>query len=77
MEKPTDKELENRYRYHPSNDKTVFAKHCEITEVCLAAAKRIRDLTPFSREQSLALTHLQDAKHWANAALACNPEAGS
>lgn len=35
-------------------------------------AKLINDKTPASREQSLALTHLEDAVMWANAAIARN-----
>jgi len=39
--------------------------------VCRNAAEELVDLTgPSTREQSLAITHLEEAMFWANAALA-------
>lgn len=62
-QKPTDEELENRFRYHRPG------LHSAITEGTLALAKVIRDITPLSRQQSLALTALEEVRMWANAAI--------
>lgn len=37
---------------------------------CLGAARELVALTPAGRDQSLMLTALQEAMHWANSAIA-------
>lgn len=64
-------ELERRFTYHsPKNDQPEryralrgYAKHF---------AKLIVEITPSSREQSIALTKLEEASFWANASIARN-----
>ena len=73
MAKLTDTEIENRFRYHAPNEERKL-KHASVTELMIETAKKIRDLTPSSRGQSLALTHLEDARMWANQAIATNEE---
>lgn len=74
MTKPTDADLENRFRYHkPPNQERIQA-HAVISEFCLGLATQIRDLCPEGRNLSLALTHLEDVRMRANAALACDSE---
>lgn len=69
--KPTDDDLDNRFRYHrPGPD--AIAKHAQVTELTLALAKQIRDICPDGRNLSLALTHLEDVRMRANAAIACD-----
>lgn len=70
MAPPIDQdELLTRFTYHaPTGDQpqrymTLRAKAMDIAEL-------IVELTPESREQSLALTHLEEAVFWANAAIA-------
>lgn len=75
QQKPTDAELENRFRYHkgpPSRN----VKHDAVTEKTLALAKELRDLLPPGRNLALALTHLEDVRMRANAALACDSPEG-
>jgi hypothetical protein len=43
-----------------------------IRAKALDFARQIADLVPASREQSLAITSLQQAMMWANAGIACN-----
>ncbi len=43
-----------------------------INEMTKATASVVLSNTPPSREQSLAITKLQEARMWANAAIACN-----
>lgn len=47
-------------------------KHAKVTELTLALAKELRDLLPDGRNASLALTHLEDVRMRANAAIACD-----
>lgn len=57
--KPTDTELENRFRFH-QGPPTRAVKHVKVTELTLSLAKELRDLIPEGRNLSLALTHLED-----------------
>ena len=46
-------------------------RHQRVREVCREAAEEIVEVTgPSTREQSLAITHLEEAMFWANAAIA-------
>lgn len=72
MNKPTNQELENRFIYHKPGPGD-RERHRAITESTLQLAKLVRDLTPMSRQQALALEALEEVRMWANAAIACNP----
>jgi len=64
-----DDELERRFNYHtPVHDQP--ERYVRIREIAKQLAYTIRDLTPPSREQSLALTELEQAVFWANASIA-------
>lgn len=62
-------DLENRFTYHPPKP-----GQAEIYEAlrtfALNFARTIDMQAPDSREKSLAITHLEDAVMWANAAIA-------
>lgn len=64
-------ELDKRFTYHapkpgqPAIYEGLRAKAWELAELIVAT-------TPTSREQSLALTHLEESVFWANAGLARN-----
>lgn len=66
-------EVVNLFTYHP-----VIGDQAERYEYLRAQARdlarAILSLTPESREQSLALTSLQQSIMWANAAIAINEE---
>lgn len=67
----TPEDLTNRFTHHPpKGDQAV--RYSEIRRKALEFAQLINDMTPGSREQSLAITHLEDAVMWANAAIAKN-----
>ena len=68
----TDADLENRFRYHPPKTDSRRAKHNVVTEECLALAKKLRDTCPPGRGLATALTKLEEARMWANQALACD-----
>lgn len=62
-------EIRETFRYHKPSPAKV-RQHQAIRNVLTEAAVEIGELTPFSRERSLALTALQEAQMWANAAVA-------
>ena len=62
-------ELRTRFTYHrPKGDQP--ARYHAIREEALVLAEIIVKNTPESREQSLALTQLEQAVMWANAGIA-------
>lgn len=64
-------DLENRFTYHaPKADQP--KRYTAIREAAKMYAELIVDITPQSREQSIALTKLEEAVFWANAAIARN-----
>lgn len=63
--------LENIFTYHAPFG-TQAARYVTIREAALAYARVVRDNTPPSREQSLALTDIQRSCQMANAAIAIN-----
>lgn len=67
----TSRRIENNFTYHaPSGDQ---AKRYEaLRDYAKEFAKFICGETPGSREQSLALTKLEEVVFWANAAIARN-----
>jgi hypothetical protein len=70
MPKPTPEELSDRFRYHPPKDQETVEKHKQVTELTLELAIKLTAICPDGRNLSLALTHLEDVRMRANAALA-------
>lgn len=52
-------------------------RYVALREKALELAVLIQDTTPESREQSVALTNLQQTVMWANAAIAINEKASA
>jgi hypothetical protein len=77
MDRPmTDEQqqdLVNRFDFHAPIAAAGQA-HAFVREMCLKLASDIVDLVPPGREQSLALTKLEEAMMWANAGIARNHE---
>jgi len=68
----TDEDLVNRFSYHkPSSDEVA-----DLYEDIRSEAKRFASFlvnnTPTGREQSIAITNLEEVVFWANAAVARN-----
>ncbi|AJK28055.1 hypothetical protein M5W70_09205 [Paenibacillus larvae] len=64
-------QIENNFKYHaPKPEQT--EKYTAIREKAKELAYLVDDLCPNSREKSLALTNLEQAVMWANAALTRN-----
>lgn len=68
---PNPEEVRDRFAFHPANDVT-GPLHGAVRQVFAETANKVLEFTPASREQSLALTALQEAMMWCNAAIACN-----
>jgi hypothetical protein len=67
----TTDDLRNRFQFHPPKDNTAADQHDRVRNACLDAAEELVRVTgPMSREQSLAITKLEEAMFWANAAIA-------
>jgi hypothetical protein len=70
-ERMIDAVLKNRFVYHaPKGNQP--ERYAIIRDEGYSLAKFIDDLVPESREKSLALTKLEEAVMWANAAIARN-----
>jgi hypothetical protein len=63
-------EVSNRFAHHPPATPRVVYSHEQARAVCRSAAVWVINNTRPSREQSLALTALEEAMFWANAAIA-------
>lgn len=67
----TNDELSRRFNYHPPQTQEKADAHGRVRTVLHTAAEDIIEITGApSREQSLAITKLEEAMFWANAALA-------
>lgn len=64
-------DIENRFTYHAPKPGQP-ERYVELRDTAKVLATKIVALTPPSREQSLALTNLEQAIFWANAGIARN-----
>jgi len=63
--------VEDIFKYHAPHGNQAD-RYVALREKALELAVLIQDTTPESREQSTALTNLQQCIMWANAAIAIN-----
>lgn len=63
--------IENNFTYHPPKDGQP-EKYQELREAAKTLAYTIDRLCPASREKAVAMTNLETATFWANAAIARN-----
>lgn len=73
MEPPrlTTEELAHRFQFHPADSDNKKEAHESVRSACLECAQELVAQTGAqSREQSLAVQHLEQAMFWANAAIA-------
>lgn len=71
MDLKTKQQIENNFTYHPPKDGQP-EKYVNLREKAKELAYLIAETVPPSREQSLALTNLEQAIFWANAGVARN-----
>lgn len=65
----TDDDLTNRFTYHPPKDGQA-ERYQAIRDKAYLLAEFINEQAPNSREKSMAITRLEEAVMWANAAIA-------
>jgi len=73
MNHDTEAEINNRFTYHAPHGNQAD-RYMEIRETARGFAFDLLRLVPDSRERSLALTKLEEAVFWANAAIARREE---
>lgn len=64
-----DEELASRFTYHPPKGDQA-ERYGHIRDKARVLALYLDEHVPDSREKSLAITHLEEAVMWANAAIA-------
>lgn len=65
-------ELKNRFDYHAPKDDDVRRAHENVRESCGGMARIFNEILPDGREKSTAISKLEEAMFWANAAIARN-----
>ena len=69
--KTIQEQIDHRFTYHAPTPYQ-SEKYIQIRNLAKSLAYLIASQTPESREQSLALTHIEEAVFWANASIARN-----
>jgi uncharacterized protein YgfB (UPF0149 family) len=63
-------DIEDRFAFHPAVDDQVKDAHKAVRDALKTTAHYFNGFLPDGREKSLALTKLEEAMFWSNAALA-------
>lgn len=66
----TEGDIAKRFKHHPPKDAAVGQLHGEVRDAIGAVARDLVDNIPPCRELALAVTKLEEAMMWANAAIA-------
>ena len=69
----SSEEIWNRFNYHAASEEGK-KRHHELSDVFKLIAEAVERVCPDGREKSLVFTKLEEAKMWASAAVARNPE---
>lgn len=69
----TSEEIENRVNYHAPSPEGV-QRHKALSEAAAFFLAAIETNVPDGREKALAFTNVEQAKMWASAGVARNPE---
>lgn len=69
-------DIANRFDFHPATTQEKRNAHTSVRQTVRRAADAINEQVPDGREKATAITKLEEAMFWANAALArANEEA--
>lgn len=66
-------ELAHRFAYHAPKDEETVRRHEGVRALTGDLATYFESRLPAGREKALAITKLEEAMFWANAAIARNP----
>jgi hypothetical protein len=66
-------EMIHRFQYHPPSGQDVIDAHQQVRTASALYAGLILTLVPPGREQSLAITKIEEAMFWANGGIARAP----
>jgi hypothetical protein len=66
-------DITHRFAYHPPKDPKTVHEHETVRALVGGLASDLDQFLPYGREKSLAITKLEEAMFWANAAIARNP----
>lgn len=67
-------DIDNRFDFHPATTAEKRGDHGSVRNACAELAHFINEHVPEGREKALAITNLEQAMFWANAAIARAPE---
>lgn len=63
-------DIEHRFAFHAPTTEEKRDAHASVRQACRRLADYINESAPDGREKSLAITHVEEAMLWANAAIA-------
>ncbi len=63
-------DIEHRFAFHAATTEEKRDAHTSVRQACRRLADFINESAPDGREKSLAITHVEEAMLWANAAIA-------
>ena len=63
-------DIEHRFAFHAATTEEKRDAHTSVRQACRRLADFINEYAPDGREKSLAITHVEEAMLWANAAIA-------
>ncbi|MGC5398070.1 DUF7681 family protein [Streptomyces sp. DT20] len=66
----TPEDIEHRFAFHAATTQEKRDDHTSVRQACRRLADQINEQVPAGREQALALTAVEQAMFWANAAIA-------
>lgn len=66
----TPRDIAHRFDYHPADSDEKRDAHATVRASCRALADDLDERLPDGREKNLALTNVEQAMFWANAAVA-------
>ena len=64
------KDLTNRFAYHPPKDEETKQQHELVRQLCLTLALQLNEIVPDGREKAYAMTELELVMWWSNAGVA-------
>lgn len=67
---PNPGQIDNPMAYIDTDDPAVIARYTRINALAYAMYEAMLGVCPQSRERAIAITKLQEARFWANAAIA-------